>query len=230
MWDFHFNFCSFPLENCIVIQFILVFRQFCRLNKRVCVCIRVGFDIFRSVIHTNIVCVDDSWLKHMVNELFDIVLFIFLYYSLSCKQLQRKKIVILLFWAIYPSSKAAAMKFAVDFITKHSGRIGTLTKGDIDIKTPLVLHYTKVLLILSLPNEAFYLFLFKICVNRLPVYRIWAERCLIYYAKSSRVFRCQLKRQVLWPMWWISSKRALLPSQHLSMHSVLLHLKIPAPQ
>lgn len=36
------------------------------------------------------------------------------------------------------------MKFVVDFVTKHSGRIGTLKKGDIDLKTPLVLHYTKV--------------------------------------------------------------------------------------
>lgn len=42
------------------------------------------------------------------------------------------------------------MKFVIDFVTKHSGRIGTLTKGDIDIKTPLVLHYTKVI-ISSLP-------------------------------------------------------------------------------
>lgn len=36
------------------------------------------------------------------------------------------------------------MKFVVDFVTKHSGRIGTLTKADFEVKTPLLLHYTKV--------------------------------------------------------------------------------------
>lgn len=35
------------------------------------------------------------------------------------------------------------MKFIVDLVSKHSGRIGHLTKADFEVKTPHVLHYTK---------------------------------------------------------------------------------------
>lgn len=36
------------------------------------------------------------------------------------------------------------MKFIIEFTTKNSGRIGCLIKNGNEIKTPLVLHYTKV--------------------------------------------------------------------------------------
>lgn len=48
--------------------------------------------------------------------------------------------IIKFYWNI----KTKTMKFVVNLITKHSGRMGNLTKTDVELKTPLVLHYTKV--------------------------------------------------------------------------------------
>lgn len=36
------------------------------------------------------------------------------------------------------------MKFTLEMVSKQSGRIGMLSKSDVEIKTPFVLHYTKV--------------------------------------------------------------------------------------
>ncbi|XP_055315394.1 queuine tRNA-ribosyltransferase accessory subunit 2 [Sitodiplosis mosellana] len=47
------------------------------------------------------------------------------------------------------------MKFIIDLVSKHSGRIGTLTKSDFELKTPLVLHYTKVGSVPHLSREVF---------------------------------------------------------------------------
>lgn len=36
------------------------------------------------------------------------------------------------------------MKFAVKMVSKQSGRLGSLIKADVELTTPLVMHYTKV--------------------------------------------------------------------------------------
>lgn len=100
-------------------------------------------------IYTNLVSVD-SWLRHMVNEAIEIVFAIFQNSNFArshCEPLVNfKSTSDLSTWLVLfeIDLKIAIMKFVIDLVSKHSGRIGTLTKADIDIKTPLILHYTKV--------------------------------------------------------------------------------------
>lgn len=56
------------------------------------------------------------------------------------------------------------MKFVVDLATKQSGRIGILAKADFELKTPLVLHYTRVKLsyLLFFNNSSGFCYLFQV--------------------------------------------------------------------
>lgn len=36
------------------------------------------------------------------------------------------------------------MKFVVEMVSKQSGRLGILSKADVVLKTPLLIHFTKV--------------------------------------------------------------------------------------
>lgn len=49
------------------------------------------------------------------------------------------------------------MKFAVELVSKQSGRIGSLTKAEFESKTPLLLHYTKVGAFNCMSNYSYHL-------------------------------------------------------------------------
>lgn len=78
------------------------------------------------------------------------------------------------------------MKFAVETVTKNSGRIGCLTiKADHEFKTPFVLHYTKVTIKFLIKMNFSIEFTSKYetyLVNcRLLVYRTLVEKCSICF-------------------------------------------------
>lgn len=72
-------------------------------------------------------------------------------FIIRCKQIlqliknQHKQIQFCKIFISQETIRVVTMKFVVDLVTKHSGRIGNLSKSDFEVKTPLLLHYTKVI-------------------------------------------------------------------------------------
>lgn len=95
--------------------------------------------------------------------------------------------------------KLKIMKFVVDLVSKHSGRIGTLTKSDFELKTPLVLHYTRVTIVVIMLWSNFQLefdAIIGIFFFRLVRFHTWAEKYLICWRRRSKAFKYQSKQQV----------------------------------